>query len=121
VLFGALSGSDEIQPALATDGKGTLFVAYAVRETGAVQLHMLRAGATRWSDASVWSAEGERAFAPVLQVIGDHLVLAYRVGGRVVLRTELLVRLVPHGVQDGPDGFPPTDEHNGGIQSVPSD
>jgi hypothetical protein len=115
VLLGFGSGRSEVHPALAFDGAGNLYLAHAVRETGAVVVSVLRAGSTRMTLPRTVSAAGEKATAPTLLLAGDQLIVGYRVGGRVVVRSlPLHSEIDPFGVQDGPDGFPPTRGESGG-------
>ena len=116
VFVGYGDGKNQTDPALAFDAAGNLYLAHAVRDTGELLVSRLAAGATRLSSPVQVSAAGERASAPTLLPTGAALVIGYRVGSRVMLRMVSLTGATqPFGVQDGPDGFPPTrNESEGG-------
>lgn len=116
-LIGFGNGHDDVQPALALDDWGTVYLAHADRQTGAVILTVLPAGAERWTAARTVSLDGERASSPTLLLVADRLVIGYRSGPRVVIRDLRIAELIPrgNGVQDGPDGFPPTGSQTPGI------
>lgn len=103
---------DQIDPDIVGDADGNLYLAYAVRETGAIWVTALRAGRQSWFEPQQVTFAGERAEAPTLRVVGDSLVMGYRAGQEVrLLDWELLTTYSPggmttQGIQDGPDGFP---------------
>jgi hypothetical protein len=107
VLLGAGDGKSQIDPALVFDARGNLYVAHTVRETGSLLVMKLAAGATRMSSPVHVSPAGARASSPTLMLSGNSLVVGYRIGRRVELNS-LPLKSDPFGVQDGPDGFPPT-------------
>jgi len=109
VFLGLGDGKSELDPALAFDADGNLYVAHTVRETGELMVSKLVAGATRMSSPLRVSAPGERAVAPTLMPTSQGLVIGYRVGGRVVIRI-IATTSQPFGIQDGPDGFPPSED-----------
>lgn len=109
VFLGAGDGRDQIDPALVFDAQGNLYLAHVVRDSSQIQVSMLAAGATRMTSPVIVSVPGERAASPSLMLTDTYLMVGYRVGSRVVLRSVSLAPATrPFGVQDGPDGFPPT-------------
>jgi hypothetical protein len=109
VFVGRGDGLDQVDPALTFDAAGNLYLAHVDRPSGELRVSMLAAGATRMTSSVVVSSPGERTAAPTLMVTGPYLMVGYRVGPRVMLRSVSLAPTTrPFGVQDGPDGFPPT-------------
>ena len=120
VFLGYSDGLSQIEPALAFDAAGNLYIAHAIQETGALVVSRLAAGATRLSSQVQVSAAGERASSPTLMPTESALVIGYRVGSRVVLRMiSLAAASHPFGIQDGPDGFPPTRSETEGDETEP--
>jgi hypothetical protein len=107
--FGARDGLDQVEPALVADPQGHVYLAFAVRETGAVALAVLAAGSDAWTPALEVVPAGERASAPALRVVRDRLVIAWRSGAETRIADFPLVGggNRASGVQDGPDGFDP--------------
>ena len=120
MFLGAGDGRSQVDPALVFDAAGNLYTAHSVRETGEVFVSRLAAGATRMSTAVRVSAPGERAFAPALSLTEGYLTVGFRIGSRVALRVvSLAPPTQPFGIQDGPDGFPPSrDETDGGEEGT---
>ncbi|HEX5043197.1 MAG TPA: hypothetical protein VFV75_09840 [Candidatus Polarisedimenticolaceae bacterium] len=109
VFVGYSDGRNQVDPALSFDAAGNLYLAHTLQESGQVVVSRLAAGATRLSSQMLVSLPGERAFAPTLMPIETALLVGYRVGDRVVLRmVSLTAASSPLGIQDGPDGFPPS-------------
>ena len=109
VFLGYSDGLDQSDPALAFDAAGNLYIAHTVQPTGQLRVSRLAAGATRISSPVQVSLAGERAASPTLASTETALVVGYRVGSRVMLRmVPLATGSHPFGIQDGPDGFPPT-------------
>ncbi len=113
VRFGMHDGSDQVDPALALDPSGHVYLVFATRESGTLSLAMLFAGTDRFTPALELLGEGSGASAPALRIVGDRLVVAWR-EGRVVRITDLPLAgsgaYGGLGVQDGPDGFNPLGE-----------
>ena len=110
-FLGAGDSLNQLQPALAVDANGNLYLAFAVRETGRVFLTMLPAGASKWSEPQSIPADTQRHWMPGLRVVGSRLILAYRSpSGTEIVDLALLPpqQVSPRGIQDGPDGFPPS-------------
>jgi len=103
---------DQIDPAIAADANGNLYLAFAVRETGTIQVTALRAGRQGWFEPQQVTLPSERAGEPTFRVVGDRLVMGYRVGREVrLVDWDLLPAatsggMSTEGIQDGPDGFP---------------
>ncbi len=109
VFLGYSDGLNQSDPALAFDATGSLYIAHILQQTGQLVVSRLAAGATRMSSPVQVSLAGERAASPTLMSTGTALVVGYRVGSRVMLRmVPLAAGSHPFGIQDGPDGFPPT-------------
>jgi hypothetical protein len=100
---------DEVEPALAVDAAGHLYLAFAARQSGRVYLTALPARARGWVPILAISPEGSRAGSPSLRVVGDRLVLAFRSGRSVELIDFALLGAPAgtQGIQDGPDGIDP--------------
>jgi hypothetical protein len=109
-LLGRADGFDQVQPALAVDGAGNVYLAMTVRPSHEIHLSILPAGSTSWTLPVVVSVAGERAMAPTVRVVGDRLVVAYRSRATVVVRDFALhvPAVGTDGVQDGPDILPPS-------------
>jgi hypothetical protein len=103
---------DQIDPALAADAGGNLYLAFTVRETGVIRVTALRAGRHDWFEPQQVTSPVERAGEPAFRVVGDRLVMGYRVGDETRLVDWELLPASPaggmttEGIQDGPDGFP---------------
>ena len=116
---------DQIDPNIVADGDENLYLAYAVRETGAIWVTALRAGRQIWFEPQQVTLQGERAGAPTLRIVGDRLVMGYRAGREVrlvdweLLRTYSSGGMTTEGIQDGPDGFPLAVLHNGDEPNEP--
>ncbi len=110
-FFGLDDGLSQAQPALLVDGDGIVYLAYAVRETGAIEMSAFYPGREAWFDPQTVSDPSERGSAPALKLVADRVVLAYRVAGApgIQLRDWPKLpspRMLPEGIQEGPDGFP---------------
>jgi hypothetical protein len=106
ILLGEGDGIDQIDPALLTDARGVVYLAYAERGTGRVRVAALASAASAWrAVATIESAAGAVA-APALKLVGDRLVLAFRAGRDVEIH-ELPPFLANDtlGIDDGPDPF----------------
>jgi hypothetical protein len=79
-FIGIDDGRDQVQPALAFDAAGNAYLAYADRAEGRVLLSALGADARTWSRPIALTAPGEGAESPALLVVGERLVVAYRIG-----------------------------------------
>lgn len=100
---------DEVEPALACDAAGHLYLAFSTRQSGRVYLTALPVGARGWVPILAISPEGLRSSTPALRVIADRLVVAFRSGRSTTVTDYPLLggRIETHGIQDGPDGVDP--------------
>lgn len=107
VFIGSRDGIDQIQPSLAVDSGGNLYLAFTTGRSGRVFVSNLPRGSVAWSTPAPVALARARGFSPALRIIGDRLVLAYRSGTGVEITELPLVGPVGStGIQDGPDGFP---------------
>ena len=97
ILIGDSDGVAQLDPSIAVDSRGTTYLAYA-ESNGSIRIVWRRAGTESWSSPQALIPNGSRAAAPVLSIVGDRLVLAYRTGRRVQL---LDMSLVPQQLPDG--------------------
>jgi hypothetical protein len=107
---------DQVQPALAVDPAGNLYLAYTDRGTGQVMVSGKMVGTQTWLPAFAVTLENQRGHRPSLLVVGDRLVVGFRSGSAVVLRDLPLLPPTPlfgHTIEDGPDPFG-TDAGGGG-------
>lgn len=79
-FIGIDDGRDQIQPALALDANGNAYLAYTDRDERRVLLAVLRADRDEWSRPIALTAVGANAESPALHVVGNRLVVAYRIG-----------------------------------------
>jgi hypothetical protein len=106
-FYGRRDGIDQIEPALAVDAGGNLYLAYASRAPQSVVLAVLPAGSTTWSQPSRLTLG---AFAPSIRIVGGRVVIAYRnARGVAIVDVPTLPppETTPQGIQDGPDTFDP--------------
>jgi hypothetical protein len=112
-FLGAGDSLSQMQPSLAVDSNGNLYLAYSERETGLIYLTMRAAGGVAWSEPTRIAVDSQRHWMPALRVVGNRLVVAYRSpSGTEIVDFALLPPAAtqrPTGVQDGPDGFPPSE------------
>jgi hypothetical protein len=109
VFFGRHSGSDELDPALAIDSRGAVYVAFATSNPSRVALSTLGAGSTTWSEPIIVSGS-DAASAPALLLVGERVVVAYRTErgvGQVSLPTIGSGNQI-EGLQDGPGPVTPS-------------
>lgn len=121
VFLGRNDGLDQVTPAVAADSCGTVYVAYAVRETAQIHLTVVPPGGSEWTPPIPLTPLGQRRFAPALSVIGNRLVAAWRTfSGAIEIRHfPLFVPTAPLGINDGPDGVDPLGA-GGGTDGVSS-
>ena len=108
VFFGRRSGLDEIDPTVAVDSQGAVYVAFATTNPRRVAVAMLAAGSSTWS-APVIVSGAETASSPAVLLVGDRLVVAYRTLRGVGMVDLPTIGSVNHtdGINDGPDGIDP--------------
>jgi hypothetical protein len=107
---------NQTQPALATDARGTLYLAFVDGPEHRLLLTSLEAGYDEWSPVVTLSRPTERAAKPALRVVNGRLVVAYMDGVRLQLLDQPLLGSLPEGVSEGPDPFdrqtPPPDKED---------
>jgi hypothetical protein len=108
VFVGLDDGSDQIQPALAVDRLGTVYLAFVDRASDVIVITALRAGTQVWSMRTALTEPAAHGRWPSLAVVGNRLVVAYRSGDEVqIMDLPLLPALSPaattQGINDGPD------------------
>ena len=77
VFFGRRSGSDEIDPTIAVDSSGAVYIAFATTNPSRVAVAMFGVGSAAWSEPVVVSGT-EVASSPALLLVGDRLIVAFR-------------------------------------------
>jgi len=107
-FLGRRNASDEVDPVLAIDVTGSIYVAFATRSPAQVAVAIRRAGSDRWSDPVVVSGI-DSASDPAIRILGDRLVVAYRTARGTALVDLPIVHdgARTRGIQDGPDGVDP--------------
>jgi hypothetical protein len=103
-FLGRRDGIDQLEPSIAVDADGNVYVAFATRSPQRIWTSVLPSGQSTWSEPSAVTVD-EAATAPALRVVRDRLVVAFRTlrGVRVI---DLPVYAAPNsadGIQDGPD------------------
>lgn len=107
-FFGRRDGVDQLDPALAVDAAGTLYLAYTTKAPQAVLLAVRPAGTTEWSQGARIAAE-PGVSDPAVRIVGDRVVVAYRTARGVEVTDVPVVppSFSPRGIQDGPDSVDP--------------
>ncbi|HXV77987.1 MAG TPA: hypothetical protein VD788_16885 [Candidatus Polarisedimenticolaceae bacterium] len=126
VFFGRDDERDQIEPVVAADAHGNVFLAYTDRDEGRVMLAIRPAGRTDWSTPLPVTPLASGAETPSLLVTEDRLVVAFQIDRQIHLfqlplpgdgTTSTL------GLTDGSDpvghedGSPPPSDENQGIDS----
>ena len=108
VFVGAGDRIQQIQPSLASDAAGNVYLAFLARESGHIYLSTLSFGSGSWSAPVVVTPAPGRRSAPLLRFVAGHLVVAFRTltGVDLVELPVIDAGLVTQGVQDGPDTLP---------------
>jgi len=105
--IGRRDGIDEIDPDIAVDEHGTVYVAFATRGAGRVSVSVLPAGGSTWL-GPVTVSGAEQAATPTIRIFGDHLTVAFRTAAGIgITELPVLSPAVIMGIQDGPDGVDP--------------
>lgn len=119
IFIGLDDGRDQVEPALAVDAWGVVVLAWTDRTSGQILASTLALGSDAWAAPVALTAPGVRAQAAALHIIGDDLVVAYRVGSRV----EMIQRWIGHetagtnSIYDGPDPTGNTGDDEGSKDS----
>jgi hypothetical protein len=104
---GRRDGIDEVEPSVAVDALGTVYVAFTTRGTGRVSVSALVVGASTWLGPVIVSGN-EHATSPAIRIFDNHVVVAYRTAaGTGIAELPVLPAFVIMGIQDGPDGVDP--------------
>lgn len=125
IFIGLDDGIDQVDPALAIDSHGGLYLLFAERPTGRVRLGILPSGAESFIGPFTVSEAGQHAGSPALEIYGEHVVIAYHAAdGTTIRRYPVLTpdMAFVKGIQEGPDaidplGLTPTDSEATGDQS----
>ncbi len=80
IFIGANDGADQIQPVMAGDFDGNVYLAFTDRASGRILLATLSAGSDTWTAPLALTAPCAGASSPALRVVRDRLVVAYRSG-----------------------------------------
>jgi len=123
-FFGADDGVDQIDPALAVDEDGNVYLAYTDPALGGIRVAALRADGTSWGQSLALrpKAAGRSYASASLLVIDDHVALAFAEGGRTTIIDLPRRWLLGEGTISGltitesgdPVGYYPGDEGSGG-------
>jgi hypothetical protein len=107
-FLGRFDGRDQIQPTLAADGSGNVYVAYRTTGSGQITVSVLPIGTAEWRPYRVFES-GLASSRPALRVTSGGILLAYLVSGRIafVEFPFLAPPVITHGIQEGPDGVDP--------------
>lgn len=84
-LFGAADGIDQLQPALAIDAGGFIYLAWAEAPLGTIRLSIGGTGSNQWTSPLTLTTTDVRAVSPTLTIISDRLVAGWREGTAVVI------------------------------------
>lgn len=108
VFFGRFDRIDQVDPFIAADALGTIYLAFATRSPGRVSFTFLPANAPSWTTPAVVSA-AENASSPALSMVRDRVVIAYRTarGTRLLDLPAFAPKTSTRGISDGPDGIDP--------------
>ena len=116
-FLGRRDGIDQVDPSVAIDAAGNVYVAYATRSPQRVFTAVLPAGGSAWSNPTLVSPE--EGAMPAMRIVLDRVVIAYRTA-RTIKIVDLPVYVAPatpDGIQDGPDTTGPLG--NGGPVELP--
>jgi len=132
MFVGANDRRNQIQPSLAADSRGTIYLAFVDGPARRLLLSTLPAGGTEWSPAVPVTGPETRASWPVLKVVGNRVILAYNSAGQTrvtdfpILGDGGLTDRVSEGPDPfdqrppGPDAEPPPPPSNDGATKSPT-
>ena len=107
VLIGLDDGMDQVEPAIAFDSRGTLYLVYTQRTTGQIMISHRTMNSTGFAHPTALTPAGMTAGTPVLRIVGERLVIGYNAGraGLVLLDVPLADERIStnSGFTDGPD------------------
>ena len=129
IFVGLDDGSDQIQPDLAMDHRGTIYLAFVDRASDTIVISARSAFTQAWSVPTALTDPTEHGRSPSLAVVADRLVVAYRTGNEIqIIDLPLVTELVQtggttQGINDGPDptgivddsGSDDSGSNNGGV------
>jgi hypothetical protein len=110
VFLGRGNGSDDVDPALAVDSRGAVYLAFVTANPPRVAVATLAIGSTTWSEPVVVSG-AEAAASPTLLIVGDRLIVAYRTARGVGL-----IQLPTLGSANEIDGIGDSGDPIGGVK-----
>ena len=117
-FLGRRDGIDQVEPSIAVDPGGNVYVAFATRSPQRIWTSVLPSGQSTWSEPSAVTLD-ELASSPALRVVRDRLVIGYRTLRGVGI-VDLPVYVAPNssrGVQDGPDTSGPLGNEERDLQT----
>ena len=85
VFFGRDDNRDQVDPVVAADSAGNVYLAYTDRDQGRVMLSTRPAGRTDWSTPLAVTPLDSGAETPGLLVTGDRLVVAFQIDRQIQL------------------------------------
>jgi hypothetical protein len=111
-LLGLDDGLDQGQPAFSIDSTtGNVYLAYSGGD-GSLYVRALRAGSLTWSPAAELTDGRGILSAPTLKIVGNSLVVGYRLGESVELAALPLLPPVVNSVASIYDGPDPTGDRD---------
>lgn len=118
-FFGRRNGSDELDPVIAIDAHGVVYLAYSTTAPSRVALVILSPGSPTWTEPVVVSG-ADTASSPALLLVGDRLVVAFRTarGLRMVAPIFGSANQLD-GIQDGSDPMAPLGAKENGVNPPP--
>jgi len=116
-FVGRRNGSDEIDPTIAVDSDGAVYIAFTMTYPSRVAVAVLAPGSSSWTEPFVVSGT-EIASSAALLVVDQRLIVGFRTGRgvRMVLPTFGSGYQI-NGIQDGPDGVDPLGAKDHGVGS----
>jgi hypothetical protein len=106
-FLGRRDGVDQIDPTLAIDANGTLYLAFATKSPARIAVATLRVGSSVWTAPVIVAAE-EGASFPALRMVRDRLVVAYRtLRGVAIIDVPVAAPQTSMGIHDSPDTVDP--------------
>jgi hypothetical protein len=106
MFLGGRNGTDEIDPAIAVDSNGVVYVAFETKNPSRVSVAVLSPHMTSWSEPLVVSG-AEDASSPALTLLGNRPVVAYKTGHGVRIALPIYDGENELYLGDGPDPVGP--------------
>lgn len=79
-LIGQDDGRNQMEPSLTFDARGTLYLVFTDRTSNQIMLTVLPRSATSFATPIALTPIGQAAGNPAARVVGDRLVIGYRLG-----------------------------------------